>query len=405
MSHLTKKRLEINMLFSIALMMIIGFLLSGIFNRLKLPGLLGMIITGIILGPYVLNLIASDLLNISKDLREIALIVILIRAGLSLDLRDLKKVGRPAILMCFVPATIEILTVVLLAPIIFNISYIEAAIMGTVLAAVSPAVVVPRMIKLIESGHGKDKSIPQLILAGASVDDIYVIILFTAFMGMYKGAAFDSKSLITVPISIILGLVVGIIVGLVLVYIFKKIHMRDTVKVFIILSLSFLIVSLETYIQDYVPMSGLLGVMALGGTILEAYGLLARRIIGKFSKIWVGAELLLFILVGAAVDIRYLAHAGIGSVAIILLALLGRIIAVNISLLKTPLNMKERLFCSIAYMPKATVQAAIGAIPLTAGVASGNLILTIAVLSIMITAPIGAIGIDRLHPRLLNKIT
>jgi len=393
------------MLFSIALMMIIGFLLSGIFNRLKLPGLLGMIITGIILGPYVLNLIASDLLNISKDLREIALIVILIRAGLSLDLRDLKKVGRPAILMCFVPATIEILTVVFLAPIIFNISYIEAAIMGTVLAAVSPAVVVPRMIKLIESGHGKDKSIPQLILAGASVDDIYVIILFTAFMGMYKGAAFDSKSLITVPISIILGLFVGIIVGLVLVYIFKKIHMRDTVKVFIILSLSFLIVSLETYVQDYVPMSGLLGVMALGGTILEAYGLLARRIIGKFSKIWVGAELLLFILVGAAVDIRYLAHAGIGSVAIILLALLGRIIAVNISLLKTPLNMKERLFCSIAYMPKATVQAAIGAIPLTAGVASGNLILTIAVLSIMITAPIGAIGIDRLHPRLLNKIT
>ena len=405
MSHLTKKRLEIDMLFSIALMMIIGFLLSGIFNRLKLPGLLGMIITGIILGPYVLNLIASDLLNISKDLREIALIVILIRAGLSLDLRDLKKVGRPAILMCFVPATIEILTVVFLAPIIFNISYIEAAIMGTVLAAVSPAVVVPRMIKLIESGHGKDKSIPQLILAGASVDDIYVIILFTAFMGMYKGAAFDSKSLITVPISIILGLFVGIIVGLVLVYIFKKIHMRDTVKVFIILSLSFLIVSLETYVQDYVPMSGLLGVMALGGTILEAYGLLARRIIGKFSKIWVGAELLLFILVGAAVDIRYLAHAGIGSVAIILLALLGRIIAVNISLLKTPLNMKERLFCSIAYMPKATVQAAIGAIPLTAGVASGNLILTIAVLSIMITAPIGAIGIDRLHPRLLNKIT
>ncbi len=405
MSHLTKKRLEIDMLFSIALMMIIGFLLSGIFNRLKLPGLLGMIITGIILGPYVLDLIASDLLNISKDLREIALIVILIRAGLSLDLRDLKKVGRPAILMCFVPATIEILTVVFLAPIIFNISYIEAAIMGTVLAAVSPAVVVPRMIKLIESGHGKDKSIPQLILAGASVDDIYVIILFTAFMGMYKGAAFDSKSLITVPISIILGLFVGIIVGLVLVYIFKKVHMRDTVKVFIILSLSFLIVSLETYIQDYVPMSGLLGVMALGGTILETYGLLARRIIGKFSKIWVGAELLLFILVGAAVDIRYLAHAGIGSVAIILLALLGRIIAVNISLLKTPLNMKERFFCSIAYMPKATVQAAIGAIPLTAGVASGNLILTIAVLSIMITAPIGAIGIDRLHPRLLNKIT
>ena len=391
------------MLYSIALMMIIGFILRGLFNKINLPGLLGMMLTGIILGPYVLNLISPDILNISKDLREIALIVILIRAGLSLDIRDLRKVGRPAILMCFVPATIEIVTVILLAPIFFGISYIEAAIMGTVLAAVSPAVVVPRMIKLIESKHGKDKSIPQLILAGASVDDIYVIILFTAFMGMYSGNSFDSKSLITVPLSILFGLIIGILVGLCLVYVFKKIHMRDTIKVFIILSVSFLIVSLETLIQDFIPMSGLLGVMALGGTLLETYDLLAKRIIHKFSKIWVGAELLLFILVGAAVDIRYLAHAGITSVAIILIALVGRIIAVNISLIKTPLNVKERLFCSIAYMPKATVQAAIGAIPLTAGVASGNLILTIAVLSIMITAPIGAIGIDQLHPYLLQK--
>jgi len=391
------------MLLSIALMVILGFTLSGLFTRLKLPGLLGMMITGILLGPFVLNLISPDILNISKDLREIALIVILIRAGLSLDIRDLKKVGRPAILMCFIPATVEIILVVLLAPVFFQISYIEAAIMGTVLAAVSPAVVVPRMIKLIDSGYGKEKSIPQLILAGASVDDIYVIILFTAFMGMYDGANFDSIQLLNVPLSILVGLLTGVIGGLILVRIFKKIHMRDTIKVLIILSTAFLLITLEVFLKGFIPMSGLLGVMALGITLLERYEILAQRIMHKFSKIWVGAELLLFILVGAAVDIRYLAHTGISSIAIICIALIGRVVAVNLSLMKTPLTLKERLFCSVAYMPKATVQAAIGAIPLTHGVTSGNLILTIAVLSIMITAPLGAIGIDRLHPKLLKK--
>ncbi len=384
-------------------MVILGFTLSGLFTRLKLPGLLGMMITGILLGPFVLNLISPDILNISKDLREIALIVILIRAGLSLDIRDLKKVGRPAILMCFIPATVEIILVVLLAPVFFQISYIEAAIMGTVLAAVSPAVVVPRMIKLIDSGYGKEKSIPQLILAGASVDDIYVIILFTAFMGMYDGANFDSIQLLNVPLSILVGLLTGVIGGLILVRIFKKIHMRDTIKVLIILSTAFLLITLEVFLKGFIPMSGLLGVMALGITLLERYEILAQRIMHKFSKIWVGAELLLFILVGAAVDIRYLAHTGISSIAIICIALIGRVVAVNLSLMKTPLTLKERLFCSVAYMPKATVQAAIGAIPLTHGVTSGNLILTIAVLSIMITAPLGAIGIDRLHPKLLKK--
>jgi len=391
------------MLLSIALMVILGFTLSGLFTRLKLPGLLGMMITGIFLGPFVLNLISPDILNISKDLREIALIVILIRAGLSLDIRDLKKVGRPAILMCFIPATVEIILVVLLAPVFFQISYIEAAIMGTVLAAVSPAVVVPRMIKLIDSGYGKEKSIPQLILAGASVDDIYVIILFTAFMGMYDGANFDSIQLLNVPLSILVGLLTGVIGGLILVRIFKKIHMRDTIKVLIILSTAFLLITLEDFLKGFIPMSGLLGVMALGITLLERYEILAQRIMHKFSKIWVGAELLLFILVGAAVDIRYLAHTGISSIAIICIALIGRVFAVNLSLMKTRLTLKERLFCSVAYMPKATVQAAIGAIPLTHGVTSGNLILTIAVLSIMITAPLGAIGIDRLHPILLKK--
>lgn len=390
------------MLFSLALILILGFLLSGIFNRLKIPGLLGMIITGILLGPYVLNLISPDILHISSDLRKIALIVILARAGLSMDIRALRKVGRPAIMMCFVPATFEIAAVILLAPIFLKISYIEAAIMGTVLAAVSPAVIVPRMIHLMENAYGKEKSIPQLIMAGASVDDIYVIVLFTAFMGMYKGSGFNGASLISVPISILLGLGVGALTGLVLVQIFKRIHIRDTVKVLIILSVSLIFVTLETTLEAFVPISGLLAVMALGGTILERYEILAKRLMGKFSKVWVGSEILLFVLVGAAVDIRYLSGAGVKSILLILCALVLRIIGVYISLIKTNLNVKERLFCAIAYLPKATVQAAVGAIPLSAGVTAGNTILTVAVLAILITAPLGAIGIDRTYKNLLT---
>jgi NhaP-type Na+/H+ or K+/H+ antiporter len=391
------------MLFSLSLIIIIGFVLSGILNKLKIPGLLGMILTGILLGPYVLNLITPDILNISSDLREIALIVILTRAGLSIDINDLKRVGRPAILLCFVPATLEIAAVTLLAPIFFEVTCIEAAIMGTVLAAVSPAIIVPRMLRLMESGYGKDRSIPQLIMAGASVDDIYVIILFASFMGMYQGAGFTASSLLAVPVSIIIGLFVGIITGLLLVKIFKLIHMRDTIKVLIILSAAFLFVTLETALKPYLPMSGLLAVMALGGTILKSYEILANRLMGKFAKIWVGAEIMLFVLVGAAVDINYLSGAGAKSVLLILGALVLRIIGVNISLIKTKLNIKERLFCSIAYLPKATVQAAIGAIPLSAGVAAGNTILTVAVLAILITAPIGAIGIDFAYRRLLER--
>lgn len=391
------------MLVSIALIMILGFSLSGLFNRLKLPGLLGMILTGVILGPHALNLISPNILSISSDLREVALIVILIRAGLSLDLRDLKKVGRPAILMCFIPATFEIISITLLGPILFNISYIEAAIMGAVVAAVSPAVVVPRMLKLMDEGYGKKRSIPQLIMAGASVDDVYVIVLFTAFMGMYSGNGFNPANLFKVPIAIITGLIVGFISGQILVWLFKKIHMRDTVKVIIILCVSFLIVTLESILKAFVPLSGLLGVMAVGGTILKQYELLANSIMGKFSKIWVGAEILLFVLVGAVLDIQFIPKAGISAIILILVALLFRLIGVNFSLLKTHLNPKERLFCSIAYTPKATVQAAIGSIPLTAGVLAGNTILTVAVLAIMITAPLGAIGIDHLHSRLLKK--
>lgn len=391
------------MLFSLALILIIGFTLSGILNRLRLPGILGMLVTGVILGPFVLNLISPDILNISKDLRQIALIVILSRAGLSLDVKDLKKVGRPAILMCFVPATFELVAITLLAPILFKVSYIEAAIMGTVLAAVSPAVVVPRMLKVMEGGYGKEKSIPQLILAGASVDDVYVIVLFTAFMGMYQGKGFSVLSLAAVPISIVVGLAIGILSGLLLVFLFKKLHIRDTVKILIILSVSFLFVTLESEVKAYVPMSGLLAVMALGGTILKKYEILAKRLSNKFSKVWVGAEILLFVLVGAAVDIRFVSDAGLMAVILILSALIFRICGVYICLIKTKLTNKEKLFCAIAYLPKATVQAAIGSIPLSAGVLAGNTILTVAVLAILITAPIGAIGIDRTYKKLLIK--
>ncbi|GMQ61607.1 cation:proton antiporter [Vallitalea maricola] len=390
------------MLFSLALILILGFALSGILNKLNLPGLLGMILTGVILGPFALNLISPEILDISSDLREIALIVILIRAGLSLDIRDLKKVGKQAILMCFIPATLELTAVIILAPIFFHISYIEAAIMGTVLAAVSPAVVVPRMINLMERGYGNDKSIPQLIMASSSVDDIYVIVLFTAFLGMYSGKGFETSSLLSVPLSIVLGLLLGILTGIVFIWVVKRLHMRDTVKVLIILSISFLFVTLESFVKPIVSISGLLAVMALGGTISESYNVLARRLMTKFSKIWVGAEILLFVLVGAAVDIRYLADAGLISILLVLCALVFRICGVNICLLKSRLNKKERIFCSIAYLPKATVQAAIGAIPLQKGVESGNTILTVAVLAIIITAPLGAIGIDYTHKKFLN---
>ncbi|MFT9494454.1 cation:proton antiporter [Anaerosolibacter sp.] len=391
------------MLFSLALILIIGFSLSGILNRLRIPGLLGMILTGIILGPYALNLISPDILHVSADLREIALIVILTRAGLSIDINDLKKVGRPAILMCFVPATFEIVAITLLAPLLLKVTYLEAAIMGTVLAAVSPAVIVPRMLHLMEGGYGKTKSIPQLIMAGASVDDIYVIVLFTSFMGMYKGNGFTATTLFTVPLSIISGLILGVVSGMILVRVFKRIHMRDTIKVLVLLSIAFLFVTLESFVKPYFPISGLLAVMALGGTILKSYEILAKRLMGKFSKIWVGAEILLFVLVGAAVDISYLANAGFNSVLLILGALVLRILGVNISLLKTKLNFKERLFCSVAYLPKATVQAAVGAIPLSAGVAAGNTILTVAVLAILITAPLGAIGVDYSYKKLLTR--
>lgn len=391
------------MLLSLTLILFCGFALGGIMQKLKLPALLGMMITGIILGPFVLNLIDASILEISADLRQIALIVILIRAGLALDLKDLKKVGRPAVLMCFVPATIEMAAVTIFGPMLFGISYLEAAIMGAVLAAVSPAVVVPRMLNLIKNGYGVEKGIPQLIMAGASVDDVYVIVLFTSFTGMYQGQAFNTAGLLKVPVSIVLGLALGILCGLMIVGLFRKIHMRDTVKILILMGTAFLFVSLESAIKEAVPLSGLLAVMALGGTIYRQYGNLAKRLSVKYEKVWIGAELLLFVLVGAAVDVRSLASVGAAAAALIAIALAFRMVGVALCLVKTKLNRKERLFTAISYLPKATVQAAIGGIPLALGIPAGNTILTVAVVAILITAPVGAFGADLTYKKLLEK--
>ena len=393
------------MLLSLALILLIGLALSGIMIKLKLPGLLGMLLAGIILGPTMLNLISPQILDISKDLRQIALIIILTRAGLSLDIKDLKKVGRPALLMCFVPATFDLVAVTLFAPMLFHISTLDAAILGAVLAAVSPAVVVPRMLKLMESGYGTNHSIPQMIMAGSSADDVYVIVLFAAFMGMATGNGFSAFTLLSIPISILLGILLGIMSGLMLIRLFRIVHMRDTIKVLIILSASFLFVTLESALKTTIPLSGLLAVMALGATLLGKYESLAKRLSGKFAKSWVAAELLLFVLVGAAVDIRYIAQVGIAAVVLLVGALIMRMVGVNVCLINTRLNHKEKLFTSIAYLPKATVQAAIGSIPLAAGLASGNTILSIAVLSIIITAPLGAIGIDNTYKKLLSRTT
>lgn len=391
------------MLLSIALLLLFGLFLSGLLQRMKIPGLVGMLLTGIIMGPYVLDLMNPELLRISPDLRKMALIVILFRAGLALDLKDLKRVGRPAMLMCFVPASLEIVATTLLAPLLFPITHLEAALLGTVLGAVSPAIVVPRMLRLMENGYGRERSIPQLILAGASVDDIYVIVLFTSFLGMHGGSRFDAGGLLHVPVSIVLGVLGGILLGIGLVKLFRWIHMRDTVKILILLSVSFVLVTLEEVLSSLVPFSGLLAVMALGGTILKQYDVLARRLSGKFSKIWVAAELLLFVLVGATVDVRHATQAGLAALALVGMALVFRMAGVFLSVAGTRLNLKERLFCSLAYLPKATVQAAIGGIPLAAGVGAGNLILTVAVLAILVTAPLGAIAIDETYRNLLER--
>lgn len=391
------------MLFSIALILLLGLLLSSFFQKIKLPGLLGMIIVGIILSPYALNLIDESILNISADLRQIALVIILTRAGLALDLSDLKKVGRPAILMCFVPACIEMLGTILIAPVLFGITHLEAAIMGSVLAAVSPAVIVPRMIRLIEEGYGTNKGIPELLLAGASVDDVFVIVMFTAFTSLVSTGELSVISFLQIPVSIILGIAAGILVGSLLIRFFRKFHMRDSVKLLIILSFSFLLIELQNRLEGIIPISGLLAIMSLGIVMKKSYPVLAHRLSGKYNKLWVAAEVFLFVLVGATVDLRYAVSAGVNAVLLVLAALLFRMLGVALSLIKTKLNRKERLFCMLAYLPKATVQAAIGAIPLSMGLACGQIVLTVAVLSILITAPLGAVCVDNLYTKLLHK--
>ena len=391
------------MLTSIAVILLLGLLIGWIFSKLKLPSLLGMVIVGIVLSPHALNLIDESILGISGELRQIALVIILTRAGLSLDVSDLKKVGRPAVLMCFVPACVEILGTVILAPMLLGVTMLEASIIGSVIAAVSPAVIVPRMIKLIDEGYGKAKSIPQLILAGASVDDVFVIVVFTAFTALASTGEMSVTSFIQIPISIVLGIMLGGCVGIVLVAFFKKCHMRDSVKILIILSISFLLLGVENRLQGYIPVSGLLAIMSMGIIIKQKYGVLALRLSAKYNKLWLGAEVFLFVLVGATVDLRYVASAGVSAVLLILGALLFRMTGVAVSLLKTGLSKKERLFCMVAYTPKATVQAAIGAIPLSMGLECGNIVLTVAVLSILITAPFGAICVDNLYKRLLEK--
>lgn len=388
------------MLLSISLILIMGMSLGHICQKLKLPSLLGMLLTGIILGPYVLNMLGPNILAISGDLRKIALIIILTRAGLGLDLSALRKLGRPAILMCFLPATFELLGVLLLAPTLLDLSPLESLILGSVLAAVSPAVVVPRMVKLMDEGY---KGIPDLILAGASVDDVYVIVLFSTFIGMAQGQGANIMSFINIPISIFLGILMGLLLGLLLSSFFKNIHIRDTSKVLIILSISLLLVVLEDSLSTSITFSSLIAIMFIGVGLKRNREVVAKRLSIKYGKLWVGAEVFLFVLVGATVNINYLSHVGFKALLLIILALIFRMFGVFICLLKTKLNKKEKLFAMIAYTPKATVQAAIGGIPLSLGLACGDTVLTVAVLAIILTAPLGAFAIDLSYKKLLKK--
>lgn len=390
------------MLISVSLILLIGIFSGWICKKLKLPSLLGMMLTGIILGPYVLNLIDTSILNISADLRKIALIIILTRAGLTLDINDLKKVGRPALLMCFVPATLEIVGMIILAPKLFDVSILDAAIIGAVVGAVSPAVIVPKMIRLIDEGYGTNKSIPQLILAGASVDDVFVIVLFTAFTGLAQGKQISVMSFVNIPISICAGLAIGLLLGFLLSKFFEKVHIRDTVKVIIILSISFVLVTIEDNITVNITFSALIAIMFIGIAMQRYRKETSSRLSVRFNKLWVCAEIFLFVLVGAAVDIHYVTSAAIPAILLIFGVLCFRMLGVFLCMLHTKLSLKERLFCMIAYMPKATVQAAIGGVPLAMGLECGTIVLTIAVMAILITAPLGAFLIEITHKKLLK---
>lgn len=391
------------MLLSIALILILGMFMGWLCQKIKLPSLLGMLITGIVLGPYGLNLLDGSILGISADLRKIALIIILTRAGLGLDISGLKKIGRPAVLMCFVPASFELIGMILLAPKLMGLTTLEAAIMGAVLAAVSPAVVVPRMVKLMDEGCGVKEGIPQLILAGASIDDVYVIVLFSTFVGMMQGEGASVLKFVNIPISIFLGIAIGLVLGVLLAHYFKKVHIRDTSKLLIILSISFLLVVLEDKLTTAITFSSLIAIMFIGVGLQKRREVVAKRLSAKYGKLWVAAEVFLFVLVGATVNISYLGKVGAKALLVIVGALVFRMLGVFVCLLGTSLKRKERLFAMLAYTPKATVQAAIGGIPLALGFACGDTVLTVAVLAIVITAPLGAFAIDLSYKKWLSR--
>lgn len=397
------------MLISLALVFLAGLTAASVCQCLKLPRIIGMLTAGIILGPYALNCLDSSILGISAELRQMALIIILLKAGLTLNLSDLRKVGRPAVMMSCVPACMEILGYFLLAPVILGVTKTEAAVMGAVLAAVSPAVVVPRMVQLIETRYGTEKSIPQLILAGASCDDVFVIVLFSTFTTMAQGGSADLWDFANIPISIFLGIAIGAAVGWLLSLFFETAYAhrcfnRSSIKVLVVLAVSFLLTALEARLKAYVSISGLLAVMGMACVLqMKCTPSVSAGLSEKFGKLWVGAEVILFVLVGAAVDIRYTLGAGFYAVGMIFLALIFRTAGVCLCFIGTHLNLKERLFCVIAYLPKATVQAAIGSVPLTLGLPCGQIVLSVAVLAIIITAPLGAFGIDMSYGRLLDK--
>lgn len=397
------------MLTSLAFIFLVGLFMAAICQRLKLPRIIGMLITGIVLGPYVLDLLDPSILSISANLRQMALIIILLKAGLSLNLADLKRVGRPAIMMSCVPASCEILAFFLFAPGILGVTRIEAAVLGAVLGAVSPAVVVPRMVQLMDSKYGTDKSIPQLIMAGASCDDIFVIVLFSTFLGMAQGGHANLMDFINIPVSIVLGIALGAITGYLLSLFFETAYthnhcVRNSMKVIVVLGVSFLLMAIETWLKESISVSGLLAVVSMACVLkIKSVTFVSKRLSEKFGKLWLAAEVLLFVLVGAAVDIRYTLNAGIAAILMIFLALIFRSAGVALCLVGTPLTWKERLFCMIAYLPKATVQAAIGSVPLAAGLACGKIVLSVAVMAIVTAAPVGAFGMDVLYKKLLNR--
>ena len=382
------------MVLSLAIIITLGLIFNKLFKAIKLPGLLGMLILGIVVGPNMLNLISKDILTISPDLRKIALIVILLRAGLGINRSTLKKVGKTALKMSFLPCVIEGFAIAFVSKYILNISFIEAGMLGFIIAAVSPAVVVPQMLELINKGKGKENGVPTIILAASSIDDVFAITIFSTFLGLYGGSNISiSGKLLSIPISILLGGGIGILIALLLIGIFKKFHLRDTEKTLIILASGMFLTSLEDIFKNRVPIASLLGVMVVGFILLDKYPKVANRISEKFNKVWVFAEILLFVLVGAQVDVKVIVHSGLLGLLVLFIGLVARSIGVYISLMGSNLNFKEKIFCIISFMPKATVQAAMGAVPLASGVASGNLILAIAVLSIIVTAPLGAVGI------------